>query len=181
MHKKDSISIIYITVLTIVALVYGFMTIPSPVMQHKLTLDHRRVSDLGEIKNSIESYYSAHNQLPGSLKDLPITSGAYQSFHISDPETNAPYEYTILNQTPPFIQLCATFTTDSHKDDPTEYDPNNYDWQSYSGNYQHPPGHSCFKLNISYYGPTPIISQMPKFITPIQKRPLRPNKPTGAL
>jgi hypothetical protein len=180
MHKKDFISILYITVLTIAALIYGFMTIPSPFMQHQISMDHRRVSDLGEIKSSIEDYYRTHNQLPQTLQELKTASaGTYQSFGIADPETKAPYEYAILNQKPPFVQLCATFTTNSQKDDPDEYDPNNYDWQSYSGDYQHPAGHFCFKLNISYYAPTPALSQTPSSITPIRMQPLKTASKSG--
>ena len=163
MRKKDRISIIYITILTVIALVYGFMTIPSPAEQRKIVEDHRRVSDLGAIKQNIEDYYTAHKTLPQSLEEVKPIS-------LKDPETNAQYEYRILYEVPPYIQLCANFTTDSAKDNPYETDSSNYTYQSYSGNFPHPKGHYCFKLNINYYSPTP--TETPTSITPaVPKRP----------
>ena len=167
MNRKDIISTIYITILTAAALVYGFMSIPSPAQQHEISLDHRRVSDLGEIKQTIEQYYQTNNHLPVSLDELK--TNAYTStepLNKKDPQTNAPYEYKILHEVPPDIQLCATFTTDSSKDDPTASDNANYAYSSFSGNYQHPKGHYCFKLNIAYYSPTPTMNEVPTTPTP---------------
>lgn len=165
MRKKDIISTIYITILTAIALVYGFSAIPSPAQQHKLVLDHRRVSDLGTIKQRVEDYYTEHKTLPQSLDELkPLTT--------KDPETNAPYEYRILYEVPPYIQLCADFATDSSKDEPYGTADDTYSYPSYSGDFQHPKGHHCFKLSVNYYGPTPTINELS--VTPAPIRPKRP-------
>ena len=178
MHKKDLISIIYLTILTIAALVYGFMTIPSPVTQRKVTFDHRRVSDLGEIKSSVEDYYRQYAALPASLEDLKSTTYGASPTDTKDPETNVPYAYSVISKQPPYIQLCATFTTDSRKDDPAETDTTNYEWQTYMGDYQHPQGKYCFKLHIGYASIIP--SAMPVSTTPIRMHPMNtPSKANG--
>lgn len=159
MRKKDIISISYISVLTAIAVVYGFMSIPSPADQHTFAMDEKRVSNLGTIKQSIEDFYVTNKRLPETLDEIKTNStDPSEPLPTTDPETKKPYEYEILYDVPPYIKLCATFTTDSKKDYPKGVD-RDYSYHSYLGDYHHPKGYFCYKLNISYYGPTPTISE----------------------
>lgn len=152
--NKDTWSLIYITALTVAALLYGFSTIPSPSQQRDIKLDHERVSDLGQLNFSINEYYTNHEQLPKSLDEL--TDNAYAPgtpLIKEDPVTHQQYEYIITSLTS--YKLCATFASDSTKEAQYAYDEDNYNYSSFSDNFKHGKGHICF------------IKTVPPAITPI--------------
>ena len=141
-NRKTLLMLVFATVLTAVALVYGFSTIPSPALQRELKLDHERVSSLGELQYSIDAYYRNNNRLPESLNILAKNS-YYSTRELNkvDPQTNQPYEYLVINDTK--YQLCAVFTTDS-ENDPAEYDSENYNYSTYKNKFKHSKGRQCF-------------------------------------
>lgn len=151
--NKDIIALIYASVLTGIALVYGFMSVPAPSNQRQITLDHRRVSDLGELQASLTNYYTTNHQLPGLLDQ--VTDNTYNGSGVlnkQDPETHEPYEYQVTGALS--YTLCATFTTNSLKEDPSQYDSyddNNYDYASFKNTFKHGIGKTCFPLRVNNY------------------------------
>ncbi|HZE87697.1 MAG TPA: hypothetical protein VE090_05865 [Methylomirabilota bacterium] len=144
---KDLFSLIYITVLTVLAGVYGFMIIPSPALQRERLLDHKRVTDLGQIQYTIDDYYHKANQLPQTLEALSTNSYAPSTpLTKIDPQTSKPYEYQITNQLS--YKLCATFTTDSSKEAPSTYDDQNYNYTSFRDKFKHAIGTKCFIFSV---------------------------------
>jgi hypothetical protein len=173
--KKDIIALLYITILTVIALVYGFSTIPSPVAQREKSYDHQRVVHLGQLKYSIDEAYRKTYQLPNTLSE--ISENVYSPsmpLEKTDPETKAAYEYTKVSNSPPSFKLCATFTTDSMNEDPYAYDDANYNYSSFSNDFKHPKGHYCFTFTPNSYYPTPSpqVTTYPTTTTPPSRKPV---------
>ena len=156
-EKRNSIiMLIFATILTVVALIYGFSAIPSPMQQRVLKLDHKRVSDLGQLQYSVEDYYQNNGILPQTLDVLEENSySPSETLDKTDPETKKPYEYTLV--TPNSYKLCATFTTDSSQQS-SSYDDENYTYDTYKSKFKHPKGYYCFTLHVraNLYNPSPI-------------------------
>lgn len=145
--NKETIALIFVSMLTVLAVVYGFSTIPNPAQQRAIKLDHQRVSDLGKLKQGIETYYYDKNLLPTSLKDVETNKYSYyDALNTLDPETGQSYEYLVTNPTD--YQLCATFTTDSTKEADNEYDSENYNYSMYKKDFEHPIGRKCFSFSV---------------------------------
>jgi len=143
LHRKDIIALMYITILTIAALVYGFNIIPSPHTEQLMVADHKRVIDLGSIQTTIDDYYQNNSVLPQSLNDLNYNANDSSTpLNKFDPQTRQPYVYFATS--PTTYQLCATFSTDSSHDDANAYDDQNNDYVSFSDQFKHPVGHYCF-------------------------------------
>src|SRR5258708_10129974 len=141
--NKNSIALVYISFLALVSVVYGLTIIPSPAQEHDRSLDHKRVVDLGELHTAIETQYQQNSALPQSLGEITATNDDPSSpLNKTDPQTNQPYEYKITS--PTTYKLCATFATDSSKEDPATYDANNYNYATYKDQFKHLSGHYCF-------------------------------------
>src|SRR6185437_8532699 len=154
LNKKDIIALSYITILSLIAVVYGFSIIPSPAKEQVIATDAKRVSDLSNIQTTVDNYYQTHNVLPTTLDQLK--SQAYSPstpLDKTDPQTNKPYEYTVMSQYN--YQLCATFATDSTKDQTDPNDTTSVSYPVYNGDFTHPAGHFCFteKEQPPYNGP----------------------------
>lgn len=149
--NKDFIALLFVSILAVIAVVYGFTTIPSPAKQREFKLDHKRVSDLGLIQSTIESYYMNNHILPETLDVIEDNRYTYgQSLSKIDPENGQPYEYHVNGQTS--YQLCATFITDStQKNDYITYDTENYMYSSYKKKFEHSVGHKCFDFTVQRY------------------------------
>ena len=165
--KKDIIALFFITSLAAVALGYGFSTIPTPADQRMRSYDHKRVSDLGQLKTAIDDTYQKSSQMPQALDEIPNANYSPESLTKNDPENKAPYEYRILSDYPPSYQLCATFTTDSSKENTTAYDDENYDYSTYAPDFKHPKGHYCFTFQPASYA-TPVPSQITITAAPLR-------------
>jgi len=161
LHKKDIIAVMYITILTIVAVVYGFNIIPSPSKEKLMVADHKRVIDLGTIQAAIDDYYQNNSMLPQSLNELTYNANDPSTpLNKVDPQTHQPYEYFITS--PTSYQLCALFLTNSAQDDTNAYDDAASDYSTYSSNFKHPAGHFCFtKTETSTDIPSPYEQLSP--------------------
>ncbi|HSX09087.1 MAG TPA: hypothetical protein VLF93_02965 [Candidatus Saccharimonadales bacterium] len=143
LNKKDIVAIVYITLLSVIAVVYALSIIPSPNTEQIIARDHKRIADLGDIKSAVDYYYQQNNILPPSLAEL--TTQAYSpstSLEKNDPKTHEPYEYTVTSSYS--YSLCATFETDSTKEQPNSYDTTAEDYSIYDNQFNHGIGHSCF-------------------------------------
>lgn len=144
--RKDLFFFIEMTMLTLVALGYGFSLIPSPMEQQTLRQDHQRIVDLGNIRYAIDTYYAEHQQLPTSLDFLKARGTSYtgSAIKFSDPETNKPYAYTLTS--PTTYRLCATFTTDNNSmPENKDFDAQNYEYATYRNEFIHTKGNVCFE------------------------------------
>lgn len=156
--NKDLVAPVYITVLTVIALVYGFTIVPSPQTERNRSFDHKRVSDLGNIKTSIDNYYNDNGNLPPSLSVLKSDDSEGIKLYKTDPQTKQQYGYSITG--PETYKVCATFLTDSSKDDANSYDDNAPDYTTYMDDFKHSVGYHCFEENENgdtYDSPAPTM------------------------
>jgi hypothetical protein len=158
--NKEIGMLIFASLLTLVALVYGFLSVPNPAEQRTYKLDHRRVSDLGELQHNIDAYYQQNQKLPSSLDVLTSNTYSYSTpLNKKDPETNNFYEYSVTSSTS--YTLCAVFKTDSAKEEAKNYDfydEGNYSYSSFRDKFKHGIGHTCFPLSVT---PTPTAYPLP--------------------
>lgn len=91
--------------ITLAAIVGGFLIVGSPYKQRALRFDNQRVNDLSSIQWQVISYWQRKNMLPNSLTELkdPISGTVIPQ----DPETESEYEYRVTGATS--FELCATF------------------------------------------------------------------------
>src|SRR5579859_4602627 len=141
--KKDIIALLYMTILSVVAVVYGFSIIPSPTAEQKVATDHKRVVDLANIQASVDDYFNSNNVLPPSLSEVTTNANDNTTpLEKIDPQTKQPYVYQVTG--PYSYQLCATFTSSSYNESPNMDDTVNPDYSTYSSDFKHPAGYFCF-------------------------------------
>ena len=141
LSKKDIVAFSYITILSIIAVVYAFSIIPSPGKEQVIARDAKRVADLSNIQTAVDNYYQTHNTLPSTLDNLKTQAYDPSTPLVkTDPQTKQPYEYSVTSTYS--YKLCATFETDSTKDQPDPNDSTTY--PVYGGDFTHPQGHFCF-------------------------------------
>lgn len=146
--NKDFFALLFVSMLTILAVVYGLTTIPNPATQRATKFDHQRVSDLGKLKQSIQTYYYDKKVLPQTLTVLEDENKTYyDTLNILDPDSGTPYEYLVSNETN--YQLCANFATDSTTEDQYTYDSENYNYSLYNKDFEHPQGRKCFVFSVT--------------------------------
>lgn len=152
---KEIIGVIYITSLTILALVWGFSLIPSPQSEKSFVYDHKRIIDLGQINDTISDYDQNNGTLPQTLNQLTYNADDSTSpLNKVDPQTNASYGYIVTDSTD--YKLCATFSTNSSNDDMSAYDDASGDYANFISQFAHPAGYYCFSENVS--GNSPSVS-----------------------
>lgn len=101
-------------VVTILAIVLGFMAVGSPTKQRNLKYDNTRVSDLNSIQWQIINYWQQKGTLPASLKELNDSISGY--IIPQDPKTKMDYEYKVVSSPKTSFELCADFALESTDD-----------------------------------------------------------------
>ena len=159
--KLNSVSRkVWTGVLSVVILgliIWGFSVLGSPRTQQLLKYDERKVNDLQQIDNQIQSFYSSHGVLPKDIKEA--TSVGY-SVSETDSQTQKSYEYVKISDTT--YNLCAEFnkTLNHPINEPYLYEPATYPYGSGVGNnWIHPAGHYCFNESVrpnNIYPPKPM-------------------------
>ncbi len=139
--KKDIIALIYITVLTMIALWYGFTSVPSPQQQRDMSYDQTRMNNINAIQGAIDNYYAENTSLPTLLDDLKDDSSLSPE-ELIDPQTKQPYEYAITSETE--YNVCTTFATDSSE----QNDPSSNAYYSTYDQHNHPQGYYCFTKTV---------------------------------
>ncbi len=138
-------------VLTLAAVITGFIVVGSPTKQRNIRFDNQRVGDLQNIQWQVVGYYQQKNKLPGNLDALidPISGTTIPN----DPETELPYKYTVTNNTS--FKICATFALPVQNiDGRGAYYGGGYDVaMSYPSfgvdeNWKHEAGEVCFDRKI---------------------------------
>ena len=100
-------------ILTLAAIVAGFIAVGSPAKQRALRFDSQRVNDLSSIQWQVVNYWQAKQKLPAMLADLKDPISGYVV--PNDPETKAPYEYSVkeISVTSPATNTSKTLATNS--------------------------------------------------------------------
>jgi len=89
----------------VAAVVAGLWAIGSPGQERRRRLDGRRVDDLRALAAAVDRYTADHRRLPASLDEL--LAGTRWSLDTRDPETRAPYEYRVVDDST--FEVCATY------------------------------------------------------------------------
>ena len=137
----------FVILAVIFAVGYGIYIVGSPAGQRLLRFDARRVSDLQNISQTIDTYWHLNEELPGALEELQ-GSRFYYARSIQDPATQQPYEYRVVDGNQ--YQLCAVFDTDSSQRDqpvPRPFSPKVWD---------HGTGRTCFDLEAQAPKTSPL-------------------------
>jgi hypothetical protein len=132
---------IAVVAMAVAAIVTGLVLAGSPSSQRELRFDQQRMNELQQISSAVDQYHVLHGTLPASLEILtdPAEARFYYIASLVDPETKAPYEYSVTGETS--YKLCATFTraTDGSAPSRPVMDPYNRVWN-------HGAGHHCYEL-----------------------------------
>lgn len=124
------------------ALIIGFLRLGPPSRQREFEADTKRVQNLHQITQWIQTQNSAGAPLPASLSELQ--QGA-SFLPIRDPVTSAPYEYRLKGGKE--YELCAVFDTASRDSiDQPQPGTESHFWS-------HPRGRHCFQLNAARRAP----------------------------
>ena len=129
-----------VVALVIAAVAGGLALVGSPGQARLEKLDRNRLSDLRRIAYRINVHWTRHDSLPQDLGSLE--KEGHPTLDISDPETEAPYSYRVVNEE--LFELCATFSTECRDDHRTCADWRG-DQDSRIG--VHEAGEGCFELS----------------------------------
>lgn len=150
----------FVTLAVVLVVGYGIYVVGSPAEQRLLKIDARRVSDLQNISQTIDTYWGMIKELPGTLEDLQGSRSYYvQSIH--DPATQKAYGYQVVDGNR--YQLCAVFATDSSQREqgvPRRYPAKVWD---------HGTGRTCFDLEAQAPGTGPL-REAPASTSPLKVR-----------
>jgi len=136
-----------------ISIALGFIASGSPKTERMRTFDNTRASDLANLASCIGSYASDQKALPETLEDLKSDSRYSYCANKKDPETNLPYEYSVVNEsvevgdvTKGEFELCANFSLTSkkgnNKNSNFAYYENNSKWD------EHTAGENCDKESV---------------------------------
>lgn len=96
-------------VLSLAAVVGGFLIIGSPTKQRLLSLDKQRAVHLFQIATAVNRHWQTEEHLPASLDDISSEWGQQPR----DPETGEPYRYEITGSDA--FKLCAVFALEDNE------------------------------------------------------------------
>lgn len=117
------------SVVVVVALAAGLLTIGSPGQQRESRLDRKREQDLRAIARAIDRRTKAGRPLPTSLDTMAAEPG--QRLSVTDPASGTPYVYQTTGNDG--YRLCAVFSTDTAS--PSRLAWVDEDWLHGSGRY----------------------------------------------
>lgn len=134
----------------VASIVAGFFIIGTPQEQRARRFDEQRVGDLQTLQSQIVNYWTQKETLPSDLDSLKDSISGFTAPR--DPETDAPYEYRVLNSLA--FELCATFKTStkdfkvSYKGSRSFYVEPMYYGSSFQQNWDHGAERTCFERTI---------------------------------
>lgn len=136
------IFVVIVIVSIVLAVGYALYLIGTPQQQRTLQFDRTRASDLEQISSGVARYWATNEELPKTLEDLKAQSFVFIR-SIEDPETQEPYEYTIIDENS--YKLCAVFKTKS--------DSKIFSQQQWN----HAAERTCFEREAQDNGSLPLI------------------------
>ena len=129
--RSSSLLALGIGAVTLTAVVAGLAVTGSPAEARRHRVDERRVTDLRQIGQAVDVFWTRKSHLPSSPAELTQDQGPL--VELTDPVTGSPYEYEILG--PRSYRLCAAFdTTAERQNDPPFW--------------THGSGRQCFDLEV---------------------------------
>ena len=131
--KRSAVFTLCLSVVVILAVVAGLISIDSPGKARNKRLDKLTLQDLNSISRAVEAYQRTHEALPASLDQL-IESREWSGHRLNIPASEARYEYR--PQEGNAYELCAQFRTTL--DASTDNGSDKF--------WHHGPGRSCFQL-----------------------------------
>lgn len=137
---------IIVTLMVAAVTITGLIILGSPLTERERRFDNQRVSDLRSISSAVDLYFTRTGHLPTTIDDLlkPDIARLYDIASTTDPETSAPYEYSVMSKTT--YKLCATFThADNTKPTEMSRDLSGYFYRNNRA-WEHPAGHKCFDI-----------------------------------
>jgi len=103
-------------VLVIAVFVAAWFFVESPKTARERRLDQVLVQNIHNLENVVNSYYERNKKLPANIEELKADRNIYIGPNtLTDQESNTPVIYNKLNDQE--FEICATFRTDSLKDD----------------------------------------------------------------
>ena len=106
-----------LSLVVLAVIIIAVSLLDSPAQERLRRLDERRISDLREIANAVDIYWTREGILPNVLDDLADEKGYFAE--LVDPETGAAYEYRVIDEDS--YELCATFDTEDAASDRDPY------------------------------------------------------------
>ncbi len=150
-----------VIVVTLAAIVGGFMVADSPFVARQKKQDQQRVADISALDSNIAEYYRESSTLPSDLSEKRFAR------YVVDPGTEESYEYAKKEDKK--YELCATFALPAPRDGRSDYPYFAYDY-AYSGGpgeWQfHEAGRQCYTREIKE-GPEKDIRPVP--VKPIKQ------------
>ncbi len=110
--NRDRIFAALASVAVLTGLALGFRELGPPRQQRAENADVIRSRDLTSLLREIDSFHRLNQHLPATLEELKKTRPGVR---VNDPETHAPYTYSVLDDKQ--YQLCATFATEQSRHD----------------------------------------------------------------
>lgn len=142
-RKYNKIITIVSSIVILLAIIAGFMTVGSPSKQRAMRFDETRVQDLQSIQWKIIEYWQRKDVLPSQFSDL---DDSISGFTVpTDPKNNSSYEYSVKGKNT--FELCATFETDRPSDQGISYDYS-YPYPVERNSWKHDIGRTCFERTI---------------------------------
>lgn len=146
--KKTYITVSVLSVVMIVAVIYGLSITGSPFKRMAIKNDQTRISNFTSIGVFINNYFYKENKLPTNLSELAALGSKIKN----DPETDKPYDYEIATDTS--YKLCATFSASSSDAEKSSSDSYLYDGDGFTtySKKTYSKGYSCitFEIPASY-------------------------------
>lgn len=137
--KKNKITMIILSLIVLSTVIYGFMDGGSPQAARNKRFDEKRIQDVQQIKNWVNSYYNTNKVLPSTVLEASAKYNNSGNIKVpTDPETDIEYQYQIVGSKE--YKLCATFGTNIISSTP-----------QYLIGYSHPSGLFCFTFNGDKY------------------------------
>ena len=122
--------------LVVAVMFVGLWLAGSPANARRQELDQRRVRELSNLSNAVESEATGYGRFPSALEAM-VRGRPRADLSLRDPVTHVPYAYEVIDST--HFQLCATFDApDSVGPYGTAVDPF----------WRHGAGQTCFTFEV---------------------------------
>lgn len=128
----NRIALIGATLAFAIAIGIGLYLAGSPAEQRLVRFDQQRISDLMQIRTSIDGYWRTHRSLPSRASEDVI--GIPMDRVPRDPKSDAAYEYEVISDDA--YRLCAVFSRPSADRLVDDF-------------WAHEPGRHCFEFRVT--------------------------------
>lgn len=125
------------------AAIGGLFVAGAPSKERARQFDNRRISDLQQLSQAIDQFWTRNGRLPETLADMQNRREYYVP-SVADPRTKEAYEYRVTAGKT--YELCASFETDVSAESPQDAYPKPYDAGSGADFWKHGYGRVCFTI-----------------------------------